>query len=67
MAFLTLRGLLGISSETPEELHQNQCGGAYVVNGPDFFCKQISLALAEFSRDEGDFRQKDYVSIDMKF
>ena len=67
MSFLAFKGLSGILSEIPEELCQSQCGGAYVVNGPDLFWKQISLGLAVFHRDEGNFEEKDYVSINMKF
>ena len=44
---------MGIQSETPEEFHQSQCGGAYVVNRLDLFWKQISLDLAVFVGDEG--------------
>ena len=30
----------------------------------NLFCKQISLNLAIFDRNEGDFREKNYVSIE---
>ena len=49
MAFLAWRGVLGIQSATPsEELHHSQFGGAFMTNPPDFFDKQINLALAVF-------------------
>ena len=52
MAFLALRGLLGIQSEkTPGEFHHSWFGGAYAANWLDLFCKQISLDLAMFDGD----------------
>ena len=37
-----------------------------MVNWPDLFCKKIGLDMAVFG-DEGDFREKKYVSVDIKF
>ena len=34
---------------------------------PDLCCKKIGLNLAIFGRNEGNFRKKDYVSVDIKF
>ena len=60
MAFLALRGFVGIQSETPfEECDHSQFGGAYVVTWPDLFCKQISLDLAMFDGDEGNLEGKN--------
>ena len=68
MAFLALRGILGIQSETPGEFYHSQFGKAYVVNWPNSFCKQVSLDLAVFGGVEGNFREKKYyVSVDIKF
>ena len=49
MAFLAWRGILGIQSAVPSEaLHHSQFGGDFMANRPDFFDKQINLALAVF-------------------
>ena len=39
----------------------------FVVNGADLFWKQIRLGLVVFSGDGGNFREKDFVSVDAKF
>ena len=40
---------MGIQSAVPSEaLHHSQFGGDFMANRPDFFDKQINLALAVF-------------------
>lgn len=59
MALLSLSGLWGIQSQiSSEEFYHSQFGGAYIVNWPDLFSKQVSLELTMFGGDEVNFRQK---------
>ena len=69
MAFLALRGLFWIQPEAPsEEFQESQFGVACVINWLGLFCEQISLDLAVFGGDEGNFREKKcYVSVDSNF
>lgn len=45
-----------LQSETPEEFHHSQFGGAYVLHGTDLSGKQISVELAVFDENEGNLR-----------
>ena len=50
------------SLRTPSgEFYLSQFGGAYMINWPDLFCKQISFHLAVFGGDEGNFRENNII------